>query len=203
MGKVTQIHSSVRMFAMPDQTIAIAVVRSLDDMMQVISIRSQSYIAEQNCPWAEEFDNNDFCGTHLLLRKGGEPIGTLRLRFFSGFVKLERLAVLERFRNNGFAAHLVSHAIQMVARKGFGKIYIHAQGDAVSFWQELGFKPIAHRANFSFSGYSYIEMTFDFEPRHKLGLDTRPMVLNRPEGDWDRPGPLEGGIAGLDFAAND
>jgi len=50
----------------------------------------------------------------------------------------------------------------------------------------------AGRPVFHFSGYAYREMEFDLAPPSgAVGLASPPMVLLRPEGDWDRPGVLE------------
>ena len=43
----------------------IRIARSFDDLLMVYSVRSAVYIAEQECPFAEEFDGNDHCATHF------------------------------------------------------------------------------------------------------------------------------------------
>lgn len=182
---------------------SICVASSLDDLLQVVAIRSQVYLAEQSCPWTEEFDRNDFCATHLVLRVDHEPVGTLRIRYFAEFAKLERLAVLLPFRRRGCAADLVHAAHYLAAMKGFGAAYIHAQDTATEFWLEQGYAIAGERSPFMFSGFSYAEMTCDIGARSSLGLHSPPMTLNRPEGAWDIPGPMEGGAGGMGFAAND
>ncbi|HCX10824.1 MAG TPA: GNAT family N-acetyltransferase, partial [Hyphomonas sp.] len=57
------------------------------------AIRSAVFLSEQDCPYEEEFDGNDFCATHLLLKAKGRPVGTLRIRWFAEFAKLERIAL--------------------------------------------------------------------------------------------------------------
>ena len=42
--------------ALPKEAISISIARSLDDLMQVMSIRSVVYMGEQLCPYDEEFD---------------------------------------------------------------------------------------------------------------------------------------------------
>src|ERR1700730_10493326 len=37
----------------------VRIARSFDDLLMVYSVRSAVYIAEQECPFAEEFDGND------------------------------------------------------------------------------------------------------------------------------------------------
>ncbi len=73
--------------------VTVEVVRSMDEMTRVIAIRGAVYMGEQRCPFEEEFDGNDFSATHLICHKDGEPVGCMRIRYFAGFAKLERLAV--------------------------------------------------------------------------------------------------------------
>ena len=75
----------------------VRIARTFDDILMVYSVRSAVYIAEQECPFAEEFDGNDLCATHFIGFIKGEPAGCIRVRFFHDFVKLERLAVLKQF----------------------------------------------------------------------------------------------------------
>ncbi len=44
----------------------ITVAREISEVMKAAAIRSAVYIGEQNCPYDEEFDGNDFAATHLL-----------------------------------------------------------------------------------------------------------------------------------------
>ena len=50
--------------------IGITVARTFEDLSRVISMRSAVYIAEQECPYEEEFDGNDLAATHLLAYMG-------------------------------------------------------------------------------------------------------------------------------------
>src|SRR6185312_11813307 len=49
-----------------DKQLSVTMARSIEDLMRVITVRSAVYISEQECPYLEEFDGNDFCATHLL-----------------------------------------------------------------------------------------------------------------------------------------
>ena len=55
------------------RAISIRVAASLSDLMQVVAIRGAVYMGEQECPYDEEFDGNDFSSTHLLGYVGNEP----------------------------------------------------------------------------------------------------------------------------------
>lgn len=168
------------------------VSRTIEDVMKVFAIRAATYMNEQACPYAEEFDGNDFCAAHIIGEIGGEPAGCIRIRFFGGFAKLERLAVRPEFRKSSLAFRLVRAAIDYVRQKGFTHIYGHARADLVPFWSRFGFRPIAGRPNFSFSDVDYVEMEGPITPAaHPIGLGHTPYELIRPEGAWDRPGPLD------------
>ena len=69
--------------------LSVTVARSLEDMMRVMTIRSAVYMAEQECPYDEEFDGNDFSATHLIGYVGNEPAACLRIRYFADFAKIE------------------------------------------------------------------------------------------------------------------
>ena len=156
------------------------------------AIRGAVYMSEQSCPYDEEFDGNDFCALHLIGSVDREPAGCLRMRFFADFAKLERLAVRHEFRGTSLALDMCRAAKELARLKGYTRIYGHVQPRLVAFWKRLGARPMESRGPLVFSDFSYTEMLVETEPHpHALSLATDPYVLIRPEGAWDRPGPLE------------
>jgi predicted GNAT family N-acyltransferase len=177
--------------ASPPKTVT-RVARNIDDTLKVFAIRSATYIADQACPYDEEFDGNDFCAAHILGEIDGEPAGCIRIRFFADFVKFERLAVRPEFRQSSLAFRLVRAAIDYARAKGFRRMYGHARHDLVAFWSRFGFRPVVGRPVFDFSGVDYVEMVGDIAPSAQpIGLNHSPYELIRPEGAWDTPGPLD------------
>lgn len=175
-------------------TLKISVVRTVDDLMQVFALRAQVYVAEQDCPYIEEFDGNDLSGaTHLLARAGSEPIATMRVRWFAGFAKFERICVRAKFRGAGAAERLVEYGCRMAARKGYAKVLVHANQRLIAHWERVaGMKTRPGRPVFEFSQLSFVEMERELPRDPKaLSIDSAPLVLLRPEGDWDRPGVLD------------
>ena len=174
------------------------VARTLEDLMQVMMIRSLVYIGEQQCPYAEEYDGNDFCGaTHLILRRNKEPIGTLRIRWFADFAKLERVAVRPEYRGTRATLELVREAFRIAEKKGYRKILGHAQARLLPFWGRhfKGF-PRQSRETFVFSDHDYVEIVAETTPpADALTIDSDPMELLRPEGLWDRPGVLDWSVS--------
>lgn len=175
-----------------EKQIAVTMARSIEDMMRVISVRSAVYISEQECPYLEEFDGNDFCATHLLGYIGDEPAGCIRVRYFADFAKIERLAVRKEFRSTRLSFQLVRAAIDLCRVKGYRTLYGHAQKRLVPFWSRFGFEEFEGGQNLVFSDFDYVEMKANIE-RHPsaitIGID--PYVIIRAEGRWHVPGILE------------
>lgn len=172
--------------------LSVRLARTVEDIFRVFSVRSATYIAEQYCLFDEEFDGNDFCSTQFLGEIDGDAAGCLRLRFFNGFAKLERLAVRREYRNSRLAYRLVREALEHCRLKGYTRIYGHSRLDLVRFWRVFGFQPMADRAMFSFANVQYVEILAELEPHPgaiAIGLD--PLAMIRPEGAWDIPGPFD------------
>jgi len=180
------------------KALKVAVVRTVDELMQVFTVRAQVYVAEQDCPYVEEFDGNDLAGaTHLLARMDAEPIATMRIRWFAGFAKFERICVRAKFRGARAAERLVEFGCRMAARKGYSKVLVHANRKLVAHWERVAqMRPRSGRPTFDYSQISFVEMERDLaaDP-DALTIDSSPLVLVRPEGDWDRPGVLDASAA--------
>jgi|SRR5579862_824991 len=163
-----------------------------DDLAKVFAIRAAVFMSEQNCPYEEEYDGNDFTSTHILGFVEGQPAAVLRIRYFADFVKIERLAVLPRFRGSRIAFAVVEHAFSLVRRKGYRTAYGHAQKKVVAFWSRFGFKPMAKNTTLVFSDHEYVEMVANLEPHHdRITIHSDPYIIIRPEGRWDEEGVLD------------
>ena len=175
------------------------VARTVEDIFKVFSVRSATYIAEQFCFYDEEFDGNDFCSTQFLGRVDGDAAGCVRLRFFNGFAKLERLAVRAEYRQSRLAYQLVRAALDHAARKGYARVLGHSRLDLVRFWRVFGFKPIETRPEFSFAGVRYQEIMAELDVHPETISETvEPLVILRPEGAWDVPGPFDLNLSAQD-----
>ena len=122
--------------------ISIRVAASLSDLMQVVAIRAAVYMAEQDCPYDEEFDGNDFCAMHLIGYVAAEPAACMRIRFFADFAKLERLAVRHEFRGTPLVFDIARAAKELCRLKGYTRIYGHALERLIPFWRRLGARPM-------------------------------------------------------------
>jgi predicted GNAT family N-acyltransferase len=175
-----------------ERNISVTLARTFEDLARVVSMRSAVYVGEQQCPYEEEFDGNDLSATHLLGYVGDEPAGCMRIRYFADFAKIERLAVRHEFRNTRLSFHLVRAGIELCQKKGYRRLYGHAQKRLVNFWSRFGFKPLEGAAEFVFSDFDYVEIVAEIDKSPeaiKIGDD--PYVMIRPEGRWHEPGVLE------------
>lgn len=173
--------------------ITVRVVRSLDDLQRISVLRAMTYMTEQACRYDEEFDGNDLCALHLLAFEGREPAGALRLRFFSEFCKVERVCVDQRRRGGAILAHLMAHAFEVAARKGYRRMLAHMQTRLEGMWSHvMECRVVDRQKPFDFSGVSYLTLEIPL-PIHPdaIGFGADPYLLLRPEGDWDTPGVLD------------
>jgi len=169
-------------------------VRTLDDFQMVAALRAAVFMSEQACPYEEEFDGNDLCATHFLLFDGRRPVGTLRVRWFADFAKLERIAILpsERGRMEGLRV-LLAEMFELVARKGYRRMLGQIQARLWPVWSRtFRCRLLPGRAPFWFSDFEYREIEI-FVPAHPraLPMETDPYTIIRPEGAWDTPGVLD------------
>src|SRR6195952_6084516 len=73
---------------------------------KVFAIRREVFVGEQNCPPELEWEHEDE-STHFYATVDGEPAGASRWRKTEKGYKLERFAVLSKFRGFGVGQELV------------------------------------------------------------------------------------------------
>ncbi len=169
-----------------------AIATSGDEVSKALAIRAAAFLGEQDCPYDEEFDGNDHTCTHVIGYVDGQPAATMRMRYFADFVKLERMAVLPRFRRTLIAREVVRHCVEIARRKGYRQVYGHSQKRLVRWWAQFGFKPMGKNVPLVFSDHEYVELLGRLEPHpDALTVNSDPYVLIRPEGAWDEPGVLD------------
>jgi predicted GNAT family N-acyltransferase len=175
--------------------LSVRVARTIDDLMRAVAIRGAVYIGEQECPYEEEFDGNDFSATHLIGYVDDEPAGCMRIRYFADFAKVERLVVRKEFRSSGLARNIVDASVTLCRSKGFERVFVYAQKRLIKFWSKCGFSLPEKPRELVFSDFDYVEMVH-LSPRKAdaISVDTDPYVIIRPEGDWHQPGILERSI---------
>jgi predicted GNAT family N-acyltransferase len=121
-------------------TITANKVNDPKDLEIVFAIRREVFVGEQNCPPELEWEFEDE-STHFLAKVNGEPAGASRWRKTDKGYKLERFAVLQKFRGFGVGQELVKTVLADLPEDAT-YVYLHAQIQAVSLYEKFGFEKI-------------------------------------------------------------
>ncbi|MDZ8185556.1 MAG: GNAT family N-acetyltransferase [Nostoc sp. ChiSLP02] len=120
--------------------LVIKVAKIPEDFPAIAAIRKSVFQDEQGVDDALEFDGNDEISDHLIAYLDDKPVGTTRIRYLDDqTAKIERLAVLSRFRGQGIGKKITENALLFLASKNIREVVIHAQDYVKSLYQKLGF----------------------------------------------------------------
>lgn len=171
---------------MKREDVEIAVAQNQTDFDGMMVVRRQVFVDEQNIPENQEFDGNDFGATHILAKIGGKVIGTMRVRYFSDFVKFERMAVLKPYRKSDVSDKIMNKGFEFVARKGYQKVYGVCKKELLPRWKECGYEPIAGVPVLQHNGMSLIPIMRELPKDPKaLTIKSHPELLTAKEDTWD------------------
>lgn len=116
-------------------------------------VRREVFIVEQRIPESEEWDDDDLVSNHALATLNREPVGTGRL---SPKGKIGRLAVKSSLRGRGIGSAILECLIHEGYRLGPRELYLHAQLQAVPFYERHGFR--AEGEVFDEAGIPHVRM---------------------------------------------
>ena len=137
----------------------VKIVKSHSEKELVLSIRKDVFIRGLNIPEYLEIDKNEDMATYVLAYVKNKPVGTARWRKTKKGIKLERFAVLEKYRSNGIGTKMTKFILKNLEETQL--IYLYAQDSAIKFYEKLGFKSIGNL--FKEVGIKHQEMIYDFE----------------------------------------
>jgi len=120
-------NDKMRAIAPNHNQIRCEVVTTYEQMLHAYAIRSICFMEEHGVKAQQTFDGNDYQSTHMIVYAGDEPVGTLRIRWFKDFAKLERTAFRQAYRNTHILKAFAFFVFDHVARKGYDKVITHAQ----------------------------------------------------------------------------
>ena len=105
----------------------------------VRQVRNDVFVLEQGVSESDEYDDFESSARHYLITKNDVSCGVARWRKTDKGIKLERFAVLSKFRRSGLGKRLVEEVLKDVLPMR-QKIYLHAQIQTVYFYQKLSFE---------------------------------------------------------------
>jgi hypothetical protein len=194
-SKRPEMRDNVRTVAHSHNQIRTEVVTTYEQLLHAYAIRSICFMEENGVKAQQTFDGNDYQATHVIVYSGDEPIGTLRIRWFKDFAKLERMAFREAYRNTHVLKAFVLFVFNHIARKGYDKVIAHAQPKYARLWRiMLGCKKAEGKPPVYFDGHPepYIELVKELTPPlNAISASTDAAVLFRTEGYWDAPSEFE------------
>jgi predicted GNAT family N-acyltransferase len=140
---------------------------SLELLNQAFEIRHQVFILEQQVPADLERDEYDDSPEtlHFFARdtESGEIVGTARMRPYTPSVgKVERVAVLLKFRKMGIGQLLMARLEKEAKSLGWHKLKLNAQTHAQHFYERLGYHAVGEV--FLEAGIEHISMSRDLTP---------------------------------------
>jgi predicted GNAT family N-acyltransferase len=123
---------------------------------QVMPIRHEVFIMEQEVPVELEWDEFDQDALHAIVKKDQEVIGTARLIIDKANARIGRMAIQKEYREQGIGQKLLSILIQTAKEKGAQECILHAQVHAIAFYAKADFEP--HGPIFDEAGIPHVEM---------------------------------------------
>lgn len=105
-----------------------------------VDIRNEVFVKEQG--FKEEFDAADETAAHIVGFVDGRSVATSRIiRQADGSYMIGRIAVRKEFRKLGLGAEIIAASEELIAEAGGKIIFIHAQLQAVPFYEKQGYSP--------------------------------------------------------------
>ncbi len=120
-------------------------------------VRNTVFGEEQKVPRELDWDEADpYCIHVVATDDEGNPIGTGRMQPDG---RIGRLSILKSWRRQGIGTRMLEALVESARRGGLEKVYLHAQLQAVPFYEKRGFKKNGEA--FAEAGILHINMTRD------------------------------------------
>lgn len=134
----------------------IETVTTKDQLKNCFDIRKIVFIDEQNVPPELERDEHDKSAVHVIGYLVNKPIATGRIRFIDNYGKLERVAVLKKYRGQSYGTKIIKYMEKIILNKGFKRAVLNAQIHASDFYEKLGYQIVSEE--FMDAGIPHVTM---------------------------------------------
>lgn len=191
-----------------NNNIEVKIVNSDHDFNSMKKVRAAVFSEEMNIPLEEEFDGNDYSASHVLAlsrqniempEKKAEgierfilenkriiPIGTMRIRYFSDFVKFERMAVLRDYRKSNASGLIMQKGFDFVSRKGYRHVYGMCKIELLNRWKRCGYQEVLGAPHMVQNGMELIPIMRELEANPQaVKINDHPSVLVATEDFWE------------------
>ena len=135
---------------------------SPQDIYNILQLRSEVFVVEQNCVY-QDIDNNDQRALHLLLKKNNFLIGYSRIFKPGDYFKqasIGRVLIKKQDRKKKHGTFLIQLSIKTIKEHfKVNTVKISAQIYLIEFYKGLGFQPIGD--NYLEDGIPHIAMHYN------------------------------------------
>ena len=121
----------------------IKIAQTQAEFFQVVRIRAEVFVREQNVDTIIEMDEKDDSAIHILALVNNHPAGCLRILLCKDKAIIGRVAVLKQHRRKHIGKELMRFAESIPAVKEREIIEVHAQLTAHDFYLNCGFHDIS------------------------------------------------------------
>lgn len=138
--------------------VILKIIESPEEWAGACEVRRLVFQEEQAISADLEFDGQDDAAQHFIAFLGNQIVATARVRYFpeQNAAKIERMAVLSNFRNQGIGFKLMQHILNYLQLAGVKTAKIHAQERVKLFYKRLAFQQ--QGLPFNEAGISHISM---------------------------------------------
>jgi predicted GNAT family N-acyltransferase len=127
------------------------------ELREAFELRRQVFVQEQGISEDLVFDGHDREALHMVVKDGERVIGSARVQFLAdNQAKLERMAVLKRYRRKGIGREMLLFLDAVWKDKQVRQVIIHAQFEVVPFYKLCGFDELG--LPFKEAGIKHIKM---------------------------------------------
>jgi predicted GNAT family N-acyltransferase len=127
------------------------------ELQEAFEVRKQVFVREQGISEDLVVDGHDGEALHMVVKDGDRVIGSARVQFLAdNQAKLERMAVLKRYRRKGIGREMLLFLDAVWKDKQVQQVIIHAQLEVVPFYRLCGFDELG--LPFREAGIKHIKM---------------------------------------------
>lgn len=169
------------------------IVTTMEQLQHAYAVRAICFMEETGLAVDHAYDGNDLQATHAVAYINDEPVGALRVRWFSDFAKIERSAFRKAYRHPRYLKMCAEFIFDHIARKGYSKVITHASTEYARLWRAvLGFEEVPGKEPAIYHGEPHVELIKYLNvPENAITLETDVAVLFRTEGKWETPAKHE------------
>jgi len=127
------------------------------ELQEAFEVRREVFVREQGISEDLVFDGHDGEVLHMVVKDGEKVIGSARVQILTdNQAKLERMAVLKRYRHKGIGKEMLQLLNAVWKDKQVQQVIIHAQLEVVPFYKLCGFDEFG--LPFQEAGIKHIKM---------------------------------------------